>query len=38
MADEVEQVLPEAATTPPTLGYKMVRYDLLNRPKVPPLK
>ena len=31
MADEVEQVMPEAVTTHPTLGYKMVRYDLLSR-------
>jgi hypothetical protein len=31
MADEVEQVMPEAVTTHPTLGYKMVRHDLLSR-------
>ena len=35
MADEVEQVMPEAVTTHPTLGYKMVRYDLLNQPRTP---
>ena len=31
MADEVEQVMPEAVITHSTLGYKMVRYDLLSR-------
>ena len=35
MADEVEQVMPEAVTTLPTHGYKMVRYDLLNQPRTP---
>ena len=29
MADEVEQVKPEAVTTHPTKGYKMVRYGML---------
>jgi hypothetical protein len=29
MADEVEQVKPEAVTTHPTEGYKMVYYGML---------